>query len=157
MSKNWVVLSGRLFHGQLADLVGRVEKIVEESPDNHETHPDFKLLKSLRREIDNIARSPFHKDYAIGKTLYNASLKTAPRLCFDLSHWRRAKKRLPARRRLFFWPKSSSREVVLVWLNPESCLRKEGSKTDVYRVFCGLLRRGEIPNSWDDLISSCPP
>jgi toxin YhaV len=59
-------------------------------------------------------------------------------------NWRRIKKGLPQRYRLFFMFASNPLPVVIyAWLNDEDTLRKEGSRTDVYEVFKRMLERGD--------------
>ena len=68
-------------------------------------------------------------------------------------NWRRVKKGLPQRYRLFFMFATNPLQVVIyAWLNDEDTLRKEGSRTDVYEVFKRMLERGEVPSSIDELI-----
>ena len=68
-------------------------------------------------------------------------------------NWRRVKKGLPQRYRLFFMFTSNPLQVIIyAWLNDEFTLRKEGSRTDVYGVFKRMLERGEVPSTIDELI-----
>lgn len=67
-------------------------------------------------------------------------------------HWRRAK--FLQRFRLFFRYHSEARIIVFVWLNDEHSLRKEGARTDPYRVFRDMLERGRPPADWDALIAA---
>ena len=70
-------------------------------------------------------------------------------------NWRRVKKGLPQRYRLFFMFASSPLAVVIyAWLNDEDTLRKEGSRTDVYEVFKRMLERGEVPSTIDELVQA---
>ena len=68
-------------------------------------------------------------------------------------NWRRVKKGLPQRYRLFFIFASNPLAVVIyAWLNDEDTLRKEGSRTDVYQVFKRMLERGDVPSTINELI-----
>ena len=68
-------------------------------------------------------------------------------------NWRRIKRGLPQRYRLFFMFASTPLQVIIyAWLNDEDTLRKEGSRTDVYEVFKRMLERGEVPSTIDELI-----
>lgn len=70
----------------------------------------------------------------------------------DCAHWRRVKRGLPQRYRLFFrFSSQSARIIVYAWLNDEATLRKAGAKTDVYAVFQRMLRRGEVPSDIKEL------
>ncbi|HET7159325.1 MAG TPA: type II toxin-antitoxin system YhaV family toxin, partial [Burkholderiales bacterium] len=71
------------------------------------------------------------------------------------TNWRRVKKGLPERYRLFF--RFASRPVkliVYVWFNDEDTLRKAGSRTDVYEVFKRMLMRGKVPESIPALLAT---
>jgi toxin YhaV len=104
--------------------------------------PEATMLRALIRVIrDHIARDPNDP---------------AHRLKADLGAWRRVK--FLGRFRLFFRFSSSPKPVViLTWLNDENTLRKEGASTDPYAVFSGMLRRGEVPDTWDGLLASTRP
>ena len=73
----------------------------------------------------------------------------AYRLRRDLGAWRRVK--FLGRLLLFYRFSSTHRLVVLTWLNDENTLRTEGSSTDPYAVFAGMLARGEVPDDSDAL------
>jgi toxin YhaV len=103
--------------------------------------PEATMLRALIRVIrDHIARDPNDPAY---------------RLTADLGAWRRVK--FLGRFRLFFRFSSTKRVVILAWLNDENTLRKEGASTDPYAVFDGMLRRGEVPDTWEGLLASAKP
>ena len=55
---------------------------------------------------------------------------------------------LPSRYRLL-WPFSSTQQVIIVlYLNDEATLRKDGSKADVYDVFKRFVREGAIGSDY---------
>jgi len=58
-----------------------------------------------------------------------------------------AGKRFRPANRLFFKFKATPNKIVYVWFNDETTLRKEGAKTDVYVVFCNMLKSNRIPDS----------
>jgi len=67
------------------------------------------------------------------------------------AHWRRIKRGLPSRYRLFYCFSSSPVKVIVyAWLNDEATLRKAGAKT-VYAVFQRMLARSEVPSDIDAL------
>ena len=71
----------------------------------------------------------------------------------DSSHWRRVKKGMPDRYRLFFrFASNPVKVIVYVWFNDENTVRKVGSKTDVYEAFTRLLVRGVVPSDIDALL-----
>jgi toxin YhaV len=72
----------------------------------------------------------------------------------EYSNWRRVKKGMPDRDRLFFrFASSPVQLIVYVWFNDEDTLRKAGSKTDVYEAFKRMLMRGEVPSSINVLLA----
>ncbi|MGP1666437.1 MAG: type II toxin-antitoxin system YhaV family toxin, partial [Rhodanobacter sp.] len=67
-------------------------------------------------------------------------------------HWRRVKKGMPNRYRLFFQFQSTApRSITYAWFNNEATLRKAGAKTDCYAVFCAHVAAGRVPSSYQDL------
>ena len=81
-----------------------------------------------------VPADPNHADFRLGKTLGD-----------QYTAFRRVKKGMPDRYRLFFRFASETASIIYIWLNNENTLRKEGSKTDVYVVFKKLLERGTVP------------
>ena len=74
------------------------------------------------------------------------------------THWRRVKKGLPNRYRLFFrFASSPVKLIVYVWFNDEDTLRKAGAKTDVYETFGRMLAKGSVPHSIDELLVQATP
>ena len=106
-------------------------------------HPRTRLLASVYKAItERVPASPDHADFRLGKTLGR-----------DYGNWRRVKKGLPERYRLFFrFASKPVKLIVYVWFNDEDTLRKAGSKTDVYETFRRMLARGEVPDSIDHLL-----
>lgn len=89
-----------------------------------------------------VPHNPDHPDFRLGKTLGA-----------EHANWRRARKGMPDRYRLFFRCASKPvKSIVYVWFNDEDTLRKAGSKTDVYEVFRRMLMRGRVPTSITDLL-----
>lgn len=76
-------------------------------------------------------------------------------------HWKRVKKRMPPRYRMFFRYHSdfiikkgspSEKCIIFVWFNDEFTLRKEGAKTDCYNVLLHFIKSGKIPDDWSSLL-----
>lgn len=106
--------------------------------DGFAKHPTVKLLKAVVHAIlDEVPADPASSLFEQGNTLGEAH-----------RHWRRVKRRLPPRYRLFFRFSSVQSKIVFAWLNDASSLRQDGAKTDVYRVFKHLLDQGKVPDSW---------
>ncbi|QEY25801.1 type II toxin-antitoxin system YhaV family toxin [Neisseria zalophi] len=103
--------------------------------------PDAKLLKRILEEIENIAYNPDNPEYRLGDTLGQ-----------EHKHWRRAK--FMGRYRLFFRYDSSSKIIILAWVNDSETKRTFGSKKDAYAVFKKMLGKGNPPSEWEDLLKA---
>jgi toxin YhaV len=138
----WVLYVSDIFEAQLDSLIKEVEAIAERDPEHFYNHPKYKLLLAIRDNIEKVPVNPNDTKYRLGSTLGKKH-----------SHWRRVKKNnLPDRYRLFFQFRSDSKIIVYAWFNDESTLRKAGSKTDVYAVFETMLKNGNPPTTWEELI-----
>ena len=133
----------RSFKAALDELEAVVSKLAADDPAGYKTHPKTKLLASVYRAITELVpANPDAPDFRLGKTLGA-----------DNTNWRRVKKGLPDRYRLFFrFALSPVKVIVHVWFNDEDTLRKAGSKTDVYETFKRMLARGAVPGRIDDLL-----
>ena len=133
----------RTFKAALDELEAVVSKLAADDPAGYQTHPKTKLLASVYRAITELVpANPDAPDFRLGKTLGA-----------DNTNWRRVKKGLPDRYRLFFrFALSPVKVIVHVWFNDEDTLRKAGSKTDVYETFKRMLARGAVPGRIDDLL-----
>jgi len=140
---DWDLYYYILFEKLLYDLVENVEAIKKKTPIDYSKHPNFKLLESIYFCITkDIPTDPTSSRFQIGNTLGK-----------DYKNWRRAKQHLPPRYRLFFFFSSSKKKIIYSWFNNVKCLRKDGSKTDVYEVFKKLLSNTTIPNEFDKLLN----
>jgi toxin YhaV len=120
-----------------------VSKLAANEPTGYKAHPKTKLLASVYRVITQLVpANPNAPDFRLGKTPGS-----------DNTHWRRAKKGMPARYRLFFrFASNPAKVIVCVWFNDENALRETGSKSDVYEAFKRMLARGVVPNDIDALL-----
>ena len=142
---SWQLFYFKLFKAALDELEQAVTKLAQQDPTGYRTHPKTKLLASVYKAITQLVpANPDHPDFRLGKTLGA-----------QYSNWRRVKKGMPERYRLFFrFASSPVKLIVYVWFNDEDTLRKAGSKTDVYEVFKRMLTRGDVPTSIDDLLNT---
>lgn len=135
MINGWRIFYFQLFQMRLNQLEQEVQKIQQKSPNNYQQHPTTKLLASVLRVItQQVPANPDNADFRLGKTLGD-----------QYTVFRRVKKGMPDRYRLFFRFASETISIVYIWLNDQNSLRKEGSKTDVYAVFRKLLDKGIVP------------
>jgi hypothetical protein len=103
--------------------------------------------RGCTRATQMVPANPDHPDFRLGKTLGA-----------QYTNWRRVKKGMPDRYRLFFrFASKPIKLIVYVWFNDDDTLRKAGSKTDVYEVFKRMLSRGQVPTSINDLVAESSP
>ncbi len=144
IASGWSLYYYRTFKASLDELEAVVTKLAVDDPAGYETHPKTKLLASVYRAITQLVpANPDSPDFRLGKTLGS-----------DNTNWRRVKKGMPDRYRLFFrFASSPVKVIVYVWFNDEDTLRKAGSKTDVYETFKRMLARGVVPTRIDELLA----
>ena len=143
IANGWSLYYHRTFKAALDELEAVVTKLAADDPASYKTHTKTKLLASVYRAITQLVpANPDAPDFRLGKALGS-----------DNTHWRRVKKGMPDRYRLFFrFASSPVKVIVYVWFNDEDTLRKAGSKTDVYETFKRMLARGAVPGGIDDLL-----
>ena len=139
----WKLYYFRPFAAALGELEAQVTALARRNPAGYKSHSKTRLLASVYQAIvQTVPDNPDHPDFRLGKALGTG-----------YSNWRRVKKGMPDRYRLFF--RFASRPVkiiVFVWFNDEDTLRKAGSKTDVYEAFRRMLARGEVPDGIEALL-----
>ena len=144
IANGWQIFYYKVFKTALDELEAVVSKLAADDPQGYKTHPKTKLLASVYRAIMQLVpANPDAPDFRLGKTL-------GP----EYANWRRVKKGMPDRYRMFFrFASNPLKVIVYVWFNDEDTLRKAGSKTDVYEAFRRMLTRGVVPASVEDLLS----
>jgi len=143
-SAAWQLFYFKLFKEALDELEQAVTQLAQQQPTAYKSHPKTRLLASVYKCITQLVPAhPNHSDFRLGKTLGS-----------EYANWRRVKKGMPDRYRLFFrFASSPAQLIVYVWFNDEDILRKAGFKTDVYEVFKRMLMRGEVPSSINALLA----
>lgn len=143
IANGWSLYYFRLFKAVLDELEATVTKLAADDPGGYKTHPKTRLLASVYRAITQLVpANPAAPDFRVGKTLGS-----------DSTNWRRVKKGMPDRYRLFFrFASTPVKLIIYVWFNDENTLRKAGSKTDVYETFKRMLARGVVPKGVDELL-----
>jgi len=134
----WTVLFSEPFLSAYGDLSAKARKLKHELPEEeYEQHPDVKLFLTVRELTrDIIPSDPHHAGY---------------RLHGDLSKFRRTKGRgLPGRYRLFWVFSEQLKAIIFLYLNDSRSLRKEGDRSDPYRVFSAMVGRGEIGTDFEE-------
>ena len=144
IANGWQLFYFKLFKAALDELERVVTKLAAEDPRGYKSHPKTKLLASVYRAVTRtVPDNPAHPDFRLGKTLGA-----------EHANWRRVKKGMPDRYRLFFRFSSTARVIVLAWVNDEQTKRAYGSRTDAYTVFAKMLKSGNPPDDWDALLAS---
>lgn len=143
MVTSWNLYYFKLFADILNALEIEVTRLKSEKPfEEYRRHPKTLLLKSVFEQISvEVPKNPNDKKFFLGNTIGKNN-----------ADWRRVKKGLPQRYRLFFKFLSAKQLVIYAWLNDENTYRKDGSKTDVYVVFGNMLKAGIVPSNIDELM-----
>ena len=144
-ANGWGMYYFRIFKAALDELEAAVTQLAQDDPRGYKTHPKPKLLASVYKDITEVVpANPDAPEFRLGKTLG-----------VDNTNWRRVKKGIPDRYRLFFrFASISAKVIVYVCFNDEDTLGKAGSKTDVYETFRQMLARGVVPGSIAELLSN---
>ncbi len=148
IANGWQLFYFKFFKAALDELEQAVTKLAKQDPAGYKAHPKTRLLASIYKAItQTVPADPDHRDFRLGKTLGA-----------EHTNWRRVKKGMPYRYRLFFrFASKPVKLIVYVWFNDEDTLRKAGSKTDVYEVFKRMLSRGEVPDGIKELLAESKP
>ena len=144
IANGWGLYYFRIFKAVLDELEAVVTQLAQDDPKGYKTHPKTKLLASVYKAITEVVpANPDAPEFRLGKTLGA-----------DNTNWRRVKKGMPDRYRLFFrFASNPVKVIVYVWFNDEDTLRKAGAKADVYETFKRMLARGVVPGSIGELIA----
>ncbi len=135
----YTIYEHKCFKSQLNDLAEKI--MARNNAGKTGSSPEAKLLNRILKEIENIARNPDSSEYWLGNTLGQ-----------EFKHWRRAK--FMGRYRLFFRYSTSSKIIILAWVNDSKTKRTRESKNDAYAVFKKMLENGNPPSDWDDLLAA---
>ena len=147
----WQLFYFKVFKAALDELEATVTQLAQRDPAGYKSHPKTKLLASIYQAItQRVPADPDTREFRLGKTLGTNTLPN--------THWRRVKKGLPDRYRLFFrFASSPIKVIVYVWFNDEDTFRKAGAKTDVYETFKRMLSKGVVPQSIGELLTQAEP
>lgn len=145
IQNGWQLFYFKLFKTALDELERTVAKLAKRDAADYKSHPKTRLLAAVYKAVTQmVPANPDHADFRLGKTLGA-----------EYGNWRRVKKGMPDRYRLFFrFASSPVKVIVYVWFNDERTLRKAGSRTDVYEAFRRMLLRGEVPTSIKELLAA---
>lgn len=140
----WSIYTTAIFRIYLNTLQSDVSRIRENNPTTYKEHCKTKLLVNLFDAINELKKDPTKKEYHQGNTLGA-----------DHRDWKRIKKGLPQRYRVFFkYISTPPPRIVIAWMNDERTLRKDGAKNDCYRIFKKMLDNRKINSNFDNLIDN---
>ncbi len=134
----WTILFTEPFVSSYRDLSANARRLKGELSDvEYAQHPDVKLFLAVRELTKEVIPSdPHHRDY---------------QLRGELAKFRRTKGRgLPRRYRLFWAFSDRSKAIIFIYLNGTDSLRKEGGRTDPYRLFAGMVQRGAVGSDFEE-------
>lgn len=138
----WIILAHPFFIEQIESLVKEVEDLKKKDPLNFQSKNSAKKLAAIHYlALKKIPSDPTLAEYRQGTTLGD-----------EHKHWFRAK--FFQQYRLFFRFNLDKRIIIYAWVNDDSTKRVYGSKKDAYAVFKKMLKNGNPPNNWDDLVKA---
>jgi toxin YhaV len=140
----WTIYAHPLFLDQLEAMIEAVEKARKKDPKGYKKKRAAKLLAGiLKVAFDDIPSDPTRDVYRQGATLGE-----------EYKHWFRAK--FLQQFRLFFRYQQSegAKIIVVAWVNDDSTLRAYESANDAYVVFRKMLKRGNPPDTWKELMAA---
>jgi toxin YhaV len=136
----WTIFAHSLFLEQLEELIIQVESLRQKYPQEYKQKNATKRLAAIFKLAFNvIPQDPTLNDYRQGTTLGD-----------EYKHWFRAK--FFQQYRLFFRYHQQGKIIVYAWVNDENTKRAYQTKTDAYRVFQKMLKSGNPPDDWNDLL-----
>jgi len=136
----WTLYAHPLFIEQIERLEKKVKAHQAKDPKGYLKKNDTKRLLAIKKlAYEIIPQDPSKVDYRQGKTLGEQN-----------KHWFRAK--FFQQYRLFFRFHAQSKVIVYAWVNDEKNKRAYESKNDAYKVFAKMLKSGNPPGDWDDLL-----
>lgn len=141
----WDIHCHRCFQEQLANMLEDARQAVVRRPASFRASNAFKMLAAVARlAFDEIPQNPADPRFRLGGTLGE-----------NHKHWFRAK--FFQQYRLFFRYNETEKIIVYAWVNDTHTLRAYGSKSDAYKIFAGMLKKGNPPDDWNSLKKTATP
>ena len=138
----WTLYTHPLFKEQYLSLKAQVEALRKKDLKGYLRKNATKRLAAIQRLIfELIQHDPTSNEFRQGSTLGDEN-----------KHWFRAK--FFQQYRVFFRYHLESKVIVYAWVNDEKNKRAYGDKTDAYKVFEKMLKSGNPPEDWDDLLKT---
>ena len=137
----WTIFAHPLFLDTLEALAAQVAALQQKDPSGYINKNATKRLAAINKlAFEVIPQNPARPEYRQGATLGD-----------DRKHWFRAK--FFQQYRLFFRYHQESKIIVYAWVNDEKTKRAYGSDTDAYQVFQRMLKNGNPPDGWLNLLA----
>ena len=137
----WTIFAHPLFLDTIETLIAQVAKLQKKDPKGYINKNATKRLAAINKlAFEVIPQNPARPEYRQGASLGN-----------DRKHWFRAK--FLQQYRIFFRYHKESKIIVYAWVNDENTKRAYGSDTDAYQVFQRMLKNGNPPDDWVNLLA----
>lgn len=137
----WNIYYHECFLRQVTYLANVVLQSQKANPQGWESTKEAKILAAIIKIIEeNIPANPQNKEYQQGDTLGK-----------KYKHWFRVK--FFQRYRLFYRFSVKHKTIIIGWVNDTDTLRTYGAKNDAYNIFAKMLKKGNPPGNWDDLLN----
>lgn len=139
--KGWSIFAHPHFLNTFESLVAQVEHLRAKDPKGYTAKNSTKRLAAIvKLAFENIPQDPTRTEYRQGAALGD-----------EYKHWFRAK--FFQQYRLFFRYHHASRIIIYAWVNDEDTKRAYESASDAYRTFRRMLKNGNPPDDWNQLLS----
>ena len=139
--KGWSVFAHAQFLDTFESLVAQVERLRAMDPKGYTAKNSTKRLAAIvKLAFEVIPQDPARPEYRQGATLGD-----------EYKHWFRAK--FFQQYRLFFRYHGESRIIIYAWVNDEESKRAYESDSDAYRTFRRMLKKGNPPDEWRQLLT----
>jgi toxin YhaV len=139
--KGWSTFAHPQFLDSFESLVAHVERLRAKDPKGYTSKNATKRLAAIvKLAFEVIPQDPTRPEYRQGATLGE-----------EYKHWYRAK--FFQQYRLFFRYHRESRIIIYAWVNDENTKRAYESASDAYRTFRRMLKNGNSPDDWSQLLT----
>jgi toxin YhaV len=138
--KGWSIFAHSQFLDSFESLVVQVERLRTKDLNRYTAKNSTKRLAAVvKLAFEIIPQDPTRPEYRQGATLGD-----------EYKHWFRAK--FFQQYRLFFRYHRESRIIIYAWVNDEDTKRAYESGSDAYRKFRRMLKDGNPPDEWEQLL-----
>jgi toxin YhaV len=139
----WKIFAHPLFLKQFEELLMQVEQLCQKSSSDYKKKNATKRLAAIAKlAFEVVPEDPSRNEHRQGSTLGD-----------EYKYWFRAK--FFQQYRLFFRYHQERKIILLAWVNDETSKWAYESGTDAYKVFRKMLKSGQSPDDWDDLLTEC--